>query len=61
MSDNFKVNQKVTVTRGHYKGRPGIIRHVHRDGNYCVVALTDTPMPNAVTINNMTWNDMRKR
>jgi len=61
MSKEYKVGQKVQVTRGHYAGRPGIIRYIHDDGKACTVSLTDTRGPNDVTINRMTWNDMKKR
>jgi transcription antitermination factor NusG len=61
VANSYKVGQKVKVTRGHYKGRPGVIRTVEGGGNYCMVTLTDTPGPNDVSINNMTWDDMQKR
>lgn len=60
-SRNFVRNQLVTVTRGHYKNRPGKIRWVSADDSYCIVVLTDTPQEGDVSINNMTWKDMKKR
>lgn len=61
MGNGYRVGQKITVTRGHYSGRPGVIRTVEDGGKYCMVTLTDTPGPNDVSINNMTWSDMKRR
>lgn len=56
------VGQLVTLTTGHYKGRPGIITEVNK--NKCVVVLTDTvnyPQYADVTINNVTSSDYQRR
>lgn len=58
---NYVLLQNVTVTRGHYKGRPGKIKWIDPTDSYCMVVLTDTPNEGDVSINNMTWKDMRKR
>lgn len=60
MAAEYRVGQRVKVTTGHYKGRPGVIRTVEDNGKYCMVTLTDTPGPNDVSINNMTWAHMKK-
>lgn len=46
------------MDRGHYKGRPAVIRDVY--GNKCTVTLTDTKDPDAVTIKNVTVNDYHR-
>ena len=51
------VDQRVVITRGHYAGRPGIIREVY--GRKCSITLTDTPGPYDVLIKNVTQNDFR--
>lgn len=58
---NFVRNQLVTVTHGHYSGRPGKIKWISTDDSYCMVVLTDTPQEGDVSINNMTWSVMKKR
>lgn len=58
---NYIRDSLVTVTRGHYKNRPGKIKWISPDDKYCMVVLTDTPQEGDVSINNMTWKDMRKR
>lgn len=58
---NFVRNQLVTVTKGHYKNRPGKIKWISPNDDYCMVVLTDTPQEGDVSINHMTWSDMRKR
>lgn len=58
---NFVKNQLVTVTKGHYKGRPGKIKWIDPTDSYCMVVLTDTPREGDVSINNMTWEHMKKR
>lgn len=53
----------VTMDRGHYKGRPGIITEVY--GNKCTVVLTDTEgyrnNREGVTIRNVTTKDFHRR
>lgn len=46
------------MARGHYKGRPAVIRDVY--GDKCTVTLTDTPGPDDVTIRNVTVKDYRR-
>lgn len=54
-------DQTVVMTRGHYKGRPGIITEVN--GSTCTVVLTDTvnyPRHADVTIYNVKSSDYRR-
>lgn len=51
------VGQSIVITRGHYAGRPAIIREIY--GKKCTVTLTDTPGPYDVLIKNITQNDFR--
>jgi ribosomal protein L14E/L6E/L27E len=51
------VGQRIVMTRGHYKGRPAVIREIY--GNKCTVHLTDTKVPNCVMIRNVTHKDYR--
>lgn len=54
--------QLVTITRGHYKDRPGIITEI--SAGKCTIALTDTPnYPKHydVTIRNCTPSDYTRR
>jgi len=52
------VGQKIRMVRGHYKGRPAVIREVY--GSKCTVSLTDTPGPDDVTIRNVTVKDFHR-
>lgn len=54
----MKAGDRIIMTRGHYAGRPGLIRVV--SGTKCIVTLTDTPGPADVRINNVTSKDYKK-
>lgn len=54
----FRVNQRVMITAGHWKGRPAIVREVNKNGSYRVT-LTDTPGPDDVTIKRIEYYQMR--
>lgn len=56
----YGIHQKVTVTKGHYKGRPAIIIELNRDGTYAVT-LTDTPELNDVVIRSVKHNELKAR
>ena len=58
---NYLRDQLVTITSGHYSGRPGKIKWISPEDDYCMVVLTDTPQEGDVSINNVTWKQMKKR
>lgn len=54
----MKVGDTIVMTRGHYKGRPGVVREVY--GNKCTITLTDTPSSYDVMIRNVTSDDYKR-